>query len=71
MRGGEVVTVISRQAYCRIPVSRSYRRPRADLYIFSVREPIPIFRLHLRRGYGEPLVDLGRLLYELYDRAGL
>ncbi len=59
-----------RQAHYRILVSRSNHRPRADLYTFSVRDPIPIFKLPLRRGDEEPLVDLGRLLHELYDRAG-
>ncbi len=59
-----------RQAHYRILVSRSHHRPRADLYTFSVRDPIPTFRLPLRRGDEEPLVDLGRLLHELYDRAG-
>jgi hypothetical protein len=54
----------------RILVSRSERRPRADLYAFSVRDPIPTFSLPLRRGDDEPTVDVGRLLHDLYDRAG-
>jgi len=58
------------QSHYRILVSRSNRRPRADLYTFSVRDPIPTFKLPLRRDDEEPVVELGRLLHELYDRAG-
>ena len=54
----------------RILVSRSERRPQADLYLFSVRDPIPTFPLPLRPGDEEPLVDLNALLHALYDRAG-
>lgn len=54
----------------RILISRSERRPTADLLAFSVRQPVPTFRLPLKRGDEEPVVDLGRLLHELYDRAG-
>jgi hypothetical protein len=54
----------------RILVSRSEKRPRADLYLFSVREVIPSFNLPLRPGDDEPLVDLNTLLHDLYERAG-
>ncbi len=54
----------------RILVSRSHRRPRADLYVFGVRQPIPTFPLPLRPGEEEPLLDLNVLLHGLYDRAG-
>lgn len=53
-----------------ILVSRGERRPRARLLPFSVRQPIPRFRLPLLRGDEEPLVDLGAILHALYDRAG-
>jgi hypothetical protein len=49
---------------------RSNLRPQADLYGFNVQEPIPTFLLPLRQGDEEPLVDVGRLLHDLYDRAG-
>lgn len=58
------------QSHYRILVSRSNRRPRADLWAFNVRDAIPAFKLPLRRDDEEPIVDLGRLLHELYDRAG-
>lgn len=54
----------------RILISRANRRPRADLLVFGVREPIPSFILPLLPGDDEPLVDLNRLLHDLYDRAG-
>lgn len=54
----------------RILLSRSEKRPRADLYLFSVREAIPSFNLPLRSGDDEPLVDLNTLLRDLYERAG-
>ena len=51
-------------------MSRSERRPRADLYAFDLPQPIPSFLLPLREGDEEPTVDLGALLHALYDRAG-
>jgi hypothetical protein len=54
----------------RILISRAQRRPRADLLVFGVREPVPSFSLPLLPSDDEPLVDLNRLLHELYDRAG-
>lgn len=53
----------------RILISRADRRPSAQLYAFTVRDPIPTFPLPLRRGDAEPSVDLNTLLHELYDRA--
>ncbi len=50
-------------------VSRPHRRPKADLVAFGVRDPIPTFPLPLRKGEEEPMVDLGRVLHALYDRA--
>lgn len=54
----------------RILVSRSQIRPQADLYGFDVQEPIPTFPLPLQPAEGEPVVDLNRILHDLYDRAG-
>jgi hypothetical protein len=53
----------------RILVSRPHRRPKADLIAFGVRDPIPKFSLPLRKREEEPMVDLGRVLHALYDRA--
>lgn len=54
----------------RILISRANRRPRADLLVFGVREQIPSFALPLLPGDDEPVVELNRLLHELYERAG-
>ena len=53
----------------RILVSRGYSRPEADLYTFGLKEPIPTFPVPLREGDPEPIVDLNRLLNEIYERA--
>ncbi|MGH2350414.1 MAG: DUF4058 family protein, partial [Chloroflexota bacterium] len=53
----------------RILVSRGHQRPRAHLYPFGVRDPIPVFPLPLRSDDAEPSVDLQALLNQVYDRA--
>ncbi|MBD2435597.1 DUF4058 family protein [Nostoc sp. FACHB-110] len=52
-----------------ILVSRNYNRPDADLYTFDLKTPIPVFPVPLREGEPEPIVDLQRLLNEVYERA--
>ena len=54
----------------RILVSRGNHRPNATLYTFGVRQPIPTFPLPLRRDDDGPVVNLGELPHDLYDRAG-
>ncbi len=54
----------------RILISRSDQRPNAEVYTFSVREPIPVFPLPLRKDDTEPALDLGEALHKVYDRAG-
>jgi len=51
----------------RILISRGDRRPRAELLLFSVRDPIPSFALPLRPSDDEPSVDVDGLLHRLYD----
>lgn len=72
LRSGESMPM--RGAYLqgdyRLLISRGERRPQADLLNFSVRQPIPGFKLPLQLGDEEPQVDLNRLLHDLYDRAG-
>ena len=71
IRAGEPMTVFgadSKSDY-RILVSRSDRRPRAELRLFSIRDPIPRFSLPLLPGDTEPEVDIGDILASLYDRA--
>lgn len=54
-----------------ILVSRSNVRPNIDLFEFNLPEPIPAFPIPLKTGDIEPIVDLQRLLNEMYDRARL
>lgn len=53
----------------RIMVSRSSTRPRAQLYPFNLRQPIPSFHLPLLPGDKEPSVELNEILHDLYGRA--
>ncbi|MGH2415995.1 MAG: DUF4058 family protein, partial [Microcystaceae cyanobacterium] len=53
----------------RILVSRSHSRPNADLYPFDLKDQIPVFPVPLREEEVEPVVDLQRLLNEVYERA--
>ena len=53
----------------RIFIRRRELNRQAHLYAFTVRDPIPLFPLPLLPDDQEPLVDLGTLLHEVYDRA--
>jgi hypothetical protein len=53
----------------RILVSRSADRPDADLYTFSLRTSIPAIPIPLRAREPEPIIDLQKLVNEIYDRA--
>ena len=54
----------------RIVISRAGRRPTADVYAFTLRDPIPDFPVPLLKGDPEPRAPLNQLLHDLYDRAG-
>ncbi|MEK7866597.1 MAG: DUF4058 family protein [Planctomycetota bacterium] len=54
----------------RLLVSAASKRPVADLYPFDVRDPIPPIRIPLKKGDVEPELDLGKVLHDMYDRAG-
>ncbi len=73
LRGGKPMAILNNgiQASYRILVSRSDRRPLADLYPFGLQQSIPVFPLPLQEGDTEPPVDLQALLHGVYDRAGL
>ncbi|MBR8835661.1 MAG: DUF4058 family protein [Stigonema ocellatum SAG 48.90 = DSM 106950] len=70
LRGGEPMPVLGEigKGYC-ILVNRGYRRPEADLYTFGLKDPIPAFSVPLNQGEPEPIVDLQKLLNEVYERA--
>ncbi len=53
----------------RILVSRGNRRPRATLYTFGLRQPIPSVPIPLLPGDAEPALDLGAVLHAFYGRA--
>ncbi|MBD6619556.1 DUF4058 family protein [Komarekiella sp. 'clone 1'] len=70
LRQGESMPILGASvADYSILVSRSYNRPDADLYTFDLKKPIPVFPVPLREGEPEPIVDLQRLLNEVYERA--
>jgi hypothetical protein len=54
----------------RLVVSRAWHRPRADVYLFGVRDPIPDIPIPLRPDEDEPVLALNRIVHDLYDRAG-
>jgi Protein of unknown function (DUF4058) len=72
LRGGKPMPILGDEpeADYRILISRGDRRPVADLYAFSICEPIPSFSLPLKLGDTEPMVDLQSILAGVYDRAG-
>jgi hypothetical protein len=71
LRAGEPMPLRGKPAPSdyRILVSRGRERPRAKLYAFGVRQPIPQFPLPLLPDDDEPEVDLNAILHALYERA--
>ena len=53
----------------RLLISRSWLRPKAQLYAFGMQQSIPQFPLPLLKGEMEPLIDLNTVVHELYVRA--
>lgn len=53
----------------RVLVSQAWERPWAALFSFGIRDPIPPVTVPLRQGEAAPLLPLGALLVEVYDRA--
>lgn len=71
LRVGTRVLELEDQTYdYSVIVSPSRTRPRAYIFPFTVRQPIPPFTLPLTEDDVEPTVDLNRILHDLYDRAG-
>ena len=71
LRSGEAMAMkgsVPATAY-RILISRSDRRPVADLYGFTIREPLPTFPVPLKRGEQELLLPLQEVFDGVYDRA--
>jgi hypothetical protein len=59
---------VAASAY-RILVSRSTQRPRAELHVFGIRDPLPVLALPLAPGESEPRVELTQVWHSLYERA--
>ncbi|MCC5638811.1 DUF4058 family protein [Nostoc sp. CHAB 5844] len=55
------------ESHYRILVCRGDRSLYADLYAFNLQEVIPAFPLPLRKEDTEPIIDLQKLLNEVYD----
>ncbi|MFB2918919.1 MULTISPECIES: DUF4058 family protein [Aerosakkonema] len=71
LRGGTPMPIRGgTQSDYRILVSRGDRRPRSQLYAFTVRDEIPPFALPLQSGDVQVQVELQTLLNGVYDRAG-
>ena len=56
-------------SHYRILVSRAEVRPRADLYAFSVRDPLPSFPLPLQTPDEAIAVELSTIMQGVYERA--
>lgn len=70
LRGGESMSILGaaiKDYY--ILVSRGYRRPEADLYTFAIQEAIPAFPVPLKQNEQEAIIDLQKLLNDVYQRA--
>ncbi len=72
LRQGKAMPILSPEieSHYRILVSRGDTRPKAKLYAFNLPDKIPQFPLPLRSEDVEPLVDLQRLMHEIYDQGG-
>ncbi len=72
LRGWQSMPILNNpiQSDYRVLVSRSDRRPFAELYAFNLRDSLPVFPLPLREEDVEPIVNLPELLTGIYDRAG-
>ena len=71
LRAGEPMPIVrggARRDYS-VLVSRGSQRPRARLYTFGLRQPIPNFPLPLLPDDDEPEVELNAILHAVYERA--
>jgi hypothetical protein len=51
-------------------VSRSYERPRVELWPVALRERLPLIPIPLRQGDRNATINLQQLLHEQFDAAG-
>ncbi|HRW08599.1 MAG TPA: DUF4058 family protein [Caldilineaceae bacterium] len=57
----------SQESNYRIVISRAQYRPKADVYLFGIRNPIPDLPIPLRYGETEPILSLNQILHTIYD----
>jgi Protein of unknown function (DUF4058) len=74
LRAGDPLPIRMRQddpqsAY-RVLLSRSQDRPRAEVYLFGLREPIPDIPVPLRADEADAVLPLNRVIHDMYERAG-
>lgn len=71
LRAGEPLPLAKRppKTDYRILVSRGWTRPRARLYTFGLRDPVPVIPIPLAEGEGEPELLINDVLHALYERA--
>lgn len=71
LRAGEPMPILGKpiESDYRILVSRSERRPQAELYAFNLQHSIPSFLLPLQEEDTEPAIDLQTLIIGVYDQA--
>jgi Protein of unknown function (DUF4058) len=69
LRGGKPFPIVAEYlGDYRILVCRGDRRPVADLYAFSLKQPIPSVPIPLLPGEEEPILELQKLLNYVYQR---
>ncbi len=71
LRGGlrmPTATPLPAADYCAI-VSRSHRRPRAEAYLWTIRDALPTIPVPLNKGDPDVLLDLQAVFATVYDRA--
>jgi hypothetical protein len=71
LRGAKPMTIqgIQTPSPYRILISRSYDRPKADLYPVKLDQPLPNLPIPLKIGDPEPIVPLQLVFTQVYDRA--
>ncbi len=67
--GPPMPMAIATQNDYRLVVSRSQNRPKADIYLFGVRDPIPDLPIPLRPHEPEPILPVNDILHNLYEQA--
>lgn len=70
LRGGKRLPVLGMPPgdYFAI-ISRGFRRPRADVYHWTLRHPLPTIPIPLKKGEPEAPLDLQQVFTTVYDRA--